>query len=288
MRTFYTCLLLCSLIISGCSKKEEPLFINLDTDTLSFESEGRSETLKVSSNGDWTVSGETEWCEVSPKIGKGNLTVTITVTENESIEERKATLTFKCGAEIAEVEITQSLPDWVLINGVKWATRNVGSPGIFVQNPEDFGEYYQWNKGIADFLLREDYFNSIYANANSWLTVNDPSPTGWRVPTLEEIQKLFDTEKVTNEWTTLNDITGRKFIDKATDKSIFLPSAGIRHLYGTLYNDGSYGYYWSSTGHERFDNNAYILYFYDGQAGWSWGNLSNKYLGQSIRSVVAE
>jgi len=37
----------------------------------------------------------------------------------------------------------------VVINGVKWATRNVDKPGTFVANPEDFGMLYQWNRRVG-------------------------------------------------------------------------------------------------------------------------------------------
>jgi len=34
----------------------------------------------------------------------------------------------------------------VVINGVKWATRNVAAPGTFAANPQDAGMFYQWNR----------------------------------------------------------------------------------------------------------------------------------------------
>ena len=34
----------------------------------------------------------------------------------------------------------------VLINGIRWATRNVDAPGTFTQNPEDAGMLFQWNR----------------------------------------------------------------------------------------------------------------------------------------------
>jgi len=97
-------------------------------------------------------------------------------------------------------------PQGVVINGVRWATRNVGAPGTFVSSPCDYGEFYQFNKGTTDFLLNDDY--SVYANSDSWLPANDPSPAGWRVPTLDEIQKLLDTNYVTYEWINNNGLIG--------------------------------------------------------------------------------
>ncbi len=34
----------------------------------------------------------------------------------------------------------------VVINGVKWATRNLDAGGKFVENQEDYGAYFQWGR----------------------------------------------------------------------------------------------------------------------------------------------
>jgi len=176
--------------------------------------------------------------------------------------------------------------DWVLINGVKWATRNVGAPGTFVKNPEDYGEYYQWNKGTTDFLLYNDYYNSSYMNSTTWLPANAPSPAGYRVPTFAEIQSLTNTTYVTYEWTTRNGIYGGKFTDKTNGNSIFLPAAGSRDIYnGTLYNVGDYGHYWSSTQYDSFSTLACSLYFDSGGAGWA-GWYSSKSACITVRPVA--
>jgi len=174
-------------------------------------------------------------------------------------------------------------PDGVVINGVRWATRNVGAPGTFVSSPCDYGEYYQFNKGTTNFLLWDDYWNSVYSKSDSWLPANDPSPAGWRVPTLAEIQSLFNTTYVSNEWINLNGVNGRKFTDKASGNSIFLPAAGYRYGNdGTLYSAGSYGYYWSSTVGGSYY--AYGLNFGSYYAYWSnWYDRSD---GRSVRAVA--
>ncbi len=170
--------------------------------------------------------------------------------------------------------------DWVLINGVKWATRNVGA-----SKPEDYGNYYQWNKGTTDFLLYEDYYNSSYPKSTSWLPANDPSPAGYRVPTSAEIQSLTNSTYVKWEWTTRNGVYGGRFTDRASGKCIFLPAAGSRNSFdGELYVVGSYGYCWSSTRGGHFDYYAYNLHFFnDGYAGGGWGDKS---LGIPVRPVA--
>ena len=178
---------------------------------------------------------------------------------------------------IVFVQVPIESSDWVLINGVKWATRNVGA-----SSPCDYGGYYQFNKGTTDFLPYYDYFNSVYAQSNTWLPANDPSPAGYRVPTLSEIQSLFNTTYVSNEWITLNGINGRKFTDRKNGNSIFLPAAGYRsYSDGTLGYVGSGGLYWSGTvGGSGY---AYGLYFYSGDAYWGG---SNRVFGFSVRPVA--
>ncbi|MCL1943283.1 MAG: fibrobacter succinogenes major paralogous domain-containing protein [Candidatus Azobacteroides sp.] len=186
-------------------------------------------------------------------------------------------------AQVKTKHVTKDDGNWVLINGVKWATRNVGAPHTFVQNFEDYGGYYQWNKGTTDFLLNDDFYNSVYANSMFWLPGNDPSPVGYRVPTLAEIGSLTNTTYVKYEWTTQNGISGGRFTDRATGSSIFLPAAGYRYSNdGTLYGDDYRGYYWSSTqGDSRY---ACDLGFGSGGADWSYWNYKSD--GRSVRPVA--
>jgi uncharacterized protein (TIGR02145 family) len=178
----------------------------------------------------------------------------------------------------------------VVINGVKWATRNVDIPGKFSENPENLGMFYQWNHKFAWNSTDKNVtnWNGISSYGDSWKKNNDPSPIGWRVPTITEIEALFDTNLVTQEWININRIYGTKFTDRATGNSIFLPATGDRYysdglLRNTTNNDSStyYGTYWSSS--QFRSDHAYYLSFYNKGAMWS-----NNYLkyGRSIRPVV--
>jgi uncharacterized protein (TIGR02145 family) len=133
--------------------------------------------------------------------------------------------------------------------------------------------FYQWNRKIGwsstDPMTNSNggtEWDSTIPEGTEWETANDPSPAGWRVPTFDELKSLFDVEKVTNEWTTQNGVNGRKFTDKATGNTLFLPAAGIRYdSDGTLGLAGTDGYYWSSS---QFNSDcAYGLYFGSGGAG---------------------
>lgn len=208
---------------------------------------------------------------------------TTVVAQNVYFQKGGTTIFQSAISDIDSIVFKQGIcdGDFSIINGVKWATRNVGAPGTFVAKPEDYGQYYQWNKGTTDFLLYNDYYNSVYAKSDVWLKANDPSPAGWRVPTLAEIQSLLDINNVTNEWTTVNGINGRKFTDKATGSCLFLPAAGGRNgSGGSLGNVGSGGDYWGSTPSGSLS--AYDLFFYSGGAYWSYYSRGS---GFSVRCV---
>lgn len=113
----------------------------------------------------------------------------------------------------------------VVLNGVKWATRNVDEPGTFASVPTDEGKFYQWNRNVGWSLLSKDGYtrNDIsafesYPNGhiwdysshenNIWERVNDPCPEGWRVPTREELESLLSVD---NKWVTVGDVGGWEF-----------------------------------------------------------------------------
>ena len=153
----------------------------------------------------------------------------------------------------------------VVINGVRWATRNVDNPGTFAARRESAGKFYQWNRNRAWATTGKTVvgWNSSTPTGNMWEKANDPSPAGWRVPTLEEVKTLLDESKVKSEWTNINGIKGRKFTDKSTGSSIFLPAANERDandngnlVYGGVYGSyGELGYYWTNTQAENYSSN---------------------------------
>ena len=53
-------------------------------------------------------------------------------------------------SEAKQGEVDLSYQDeGVVINGVKWATRNVDKPGTFAANPENAGMLFQWNRRVG-------------------------------------------------------------------------------------------------------------------------------------------
>ena len=139
-------------------------------------------------------------------------------------------------------EIPAIVPDRVTINGLTWATRNVGRRGTFVANPEDYGEYYTFDEAQS------------------------ACPSGWRVPTTAEFERLNNAG---SEWTTINGVAGRRF--GSGNNTVFFPAAGYRSSSSRQVHDvGSNGYYWSSTVNAGGPC-SYGLYFYSSDV-YPWSN----------------
>ena len=184
---------------------------------------------------------------------------------------------------------TPTTDEGVVINGVKWATRNVDAPATFAEKPESFGMFYQWNRKIGwsstDPMRNSnggDTWDSTNAEGTKWALENDPCPNGWRVPTITEFYQclLADETKVKNEWTTLNGVNGYKLTDKDTGNFIFMPAAGSRYYSNGALESVGYGLYWSSSKSDTY------------ASGWSFGSGgidtdsgSTRARGYSVRCV---
>ena len=194
-----------------------------------------------------------------------------------------------------------------------FATCNVGA-----SSPEEYGDYFAWgatepyytgytmNGTTVTVTSWKDGKSAGYAEANApfysgsayttYTTAGDVLAAEhdaaranmggeWRMPTTEELKALYDN--TTNEPITDykgTGIAGRKFTGKGNyaNSSLFLPAAGIFN--GTsYYNDGSYGYYWSSTLYSSTLGRS--LYFVSGNVYPQ--NYSNRFYGFPVRAVRA-
>jgi len=133
----------------------------------------------------------------------------------------------------------------VVINGIRWATRNVDAPGTFAETPESPGMFFQWNrrKGWSATDEEVEGWDNSLPEGTKWYAENDPCPEGWRVPTFEELQSLVDAG---NEWIIQNNVNGRLF--GIAPYQIFLPAVGNRGGFnGMHFNAGNWGFYWGNT-----------------------------------------
>ena len=191
--------------------------------------------------------------------------------------------------------------DLGLPSGTKWANMNVGST-----SPEGYGLYFAWGETKGYTIGEQHDFsweNYKWCNG-SWDTQTkyctdselgkvDNKTTleladdaahvnwggGWRMPTLADIKELLDN--TTHTWTTVGGVKGTMFKSKVNGNSIFLPAAGGR-AGSSLSDEGTGGYFWSSSLYAGYSYGACGLYFYSGNADWCSIRRNN---GQTVRAV---
>ena len=230
---------------------------------------------------------------------------TITKMVVKKVDNTQITLAVDDVDEITfiEEEVTgHEYVDLGLPTGTLWATCNVGA-----SSPEEYGDYfawgetetkevydwdtYKWCEGAENQLTKYCYDSSCgyngFTDDKTELDLEDDAAyvnwgSDWRMPSLEQIKELKD--KCTWTWTTLNGVNGRE-VTGPNGNSIFLPAAGYRGGYrggGSLYNDGSWGGYWSRSPNSDSPSDAYELDFDSGYVLWYSGN---RHYGESVRAV---
>ena len=111
----YCIIALLAAIFCGCDNLEigntNAPFLKIDKESLSFETEGGRETVKISSNCDWRITGGDSWCTPSNTEGSGKASIIFTATENSATSDLKTTFYFEFegefGAEIVELDVEQ-------------------------------------------------------------------------------------------------------------------------------------------------------------------------------------
>ena len=169
----------------------------------------------------------------------------------------------------------------VVINGVRWATRNVAAPGTFAARPEDAGQFFQWNRrqGWSAIGTNVSGWNATLPTGTFWTSANNPCPQGWRVPTEDELRRLGGST-----WTSRNGVNGRLF--GSAPNQIFLPASGFRGgSDGSLHGVGEYGIYWS--GEQANSDYAWSLLFGSRDGDPGVGRLWRQN-GLSLRCVADE
>lgn len=101
--------------------------ITVSVSSVEFDPEGGSQTIQVTSNSGWNVSGNQSWLTVNPSFGNVTTsgseakTVTLSVGENTTKDARSCTLTFTTSDNkgSASVTVTQKKPTpFILVNGL--------------------------------------------------------------------------------------------------------------------------------------------------------------------------
>ena len=170
---------------------------------------------------------------------------------------------------------------WVQLweNGPKFAEYNVGATN---NKAEDYGGYYAWG-GSQDKVADQNTGTDALSGDSD--TATKLWGSNWRMPKQGELEGLLANCEV--EWTTNYNGTGKNGLlctgkDAYSSNSVFLPAASLC-IEGGVYEQGYYGYYWSST--PDGSDGAYSLYF---DSRGQCVDFFGRYGGCSVRAVFAE
>lgn len=132
--------------------------LQLDKNNLSFTSTGGSDSFTITSNVNWTITSDQIWCTVSTSSGSKNGTITVYVSENNSIDSRSASITVKAGDMSQTIAVTQAGTNVIL--QVRESSMSFNSSG-----------------GSDTFAIYSNTSWTISSN-RSWCTVGSLSGSG--------------------------------------------------------------------------------------------------------------
>jgi hypothetical protein len=282
---------------------EGPYFIKTETDPLGGTDYtaivGTSQLLSVPYA--LYAKSVTSYSETDPRVPSG------TQAGEMQYWNGSGWVTVASGNEGQQLTFISGVPTWrtpvgptdVLnsITGKVWMDRNLGASQVATSSTDAdaYGDLYQWGRltdghqiitsgttsttsdtdlpGHADFILSPggslDWRSS--PNDNLWQGVNgvnNPCPTGYRIPTETELIAERDS------WES-NNATG------AFSSPLKLPAAGYRNNNG-IYEVGTHGGYWSSTVSAEYVDQSVYLYFVSSDAN---SVVYSRAGGKSVRCI---
>ena len=169
--------------------------------------------------------------------------------------------------------------DLGLPSGLKWATHNIGA-----ELPIQAGDYFAWGEINAKTYFTEANCTSYGLNmqdigGNPQYDAARANWGGtWKVPGKNDFEELI--EACTWEWTVINGI-GCKKVTGPNGNYIILPITG--YMYESSLYMQDFGYYWTSTPIETYENFSYDFLF-DMEYNLTMG-FDDRCYGQTIRPV---
>ena len=146
-----TTILLAALLLAGCQEDlPQTARIEAGKESLSFAQASGSQTVKVTTNYDWTAVSSGGWLAVSPDKGRaGTYELTLTAAANTTTSARTAQVDIQVGHKISTIKVSQAQQDALGLD------RN--------------SEVVAWPAGTVEFTLTTNVANYEVTSDAGWL-----------------------------------------------------------------------------------------------------------------------
>ncbi|MFC2104885.1 BACON domain-containing protein, partial [Bacteroidota bacterium] len=130
---------------------QEGQVLTISPSSMTFEPEGQSKTLTISSNINWTVSEAYSWITLNKTSGSNNSTVSITVANYTGTSNRTATITVSGEGITQTMNLTQYAP--------------------YINTEHNNSVVYDFNSHSNDFSVSSNV-NWSMSNIPSWVSIS--------------------------------------------------------------------------------------------------------------------
>jgi uncharacterized protein (TIGR02145 family) len=189
-------------VLTTCNKDENKVtHVTLNKNSLTLAVDG-VETLiatvfpKNATNK--TVRWESSDLDIAT-VADGKINAKEVGTTTISVTTQEGNFTATC-----EVTVTSTEPEekGIIINGIKWATRNLAARGKFVENSEDYGALFQWGRKGDGHEQRTspNYPTNDISNENGVVSSSYLDANGQIVRTHAAYGKFIKQEDTPFDW----------------------------------------------------------------------------------------
>lgn len=131
---------------------------DVNTTVLNYEDKSSTQTINIQTDGTWTASASDSWITISPTTASGNSTLSVSVSENTSDDERSGQVVVVMADKSATINIIQKGKYFTVSNNLLTYTSKGGAIDVSISTNDS------WSAKVED--------------GSTWLTLSKTSGTG--------------------------------------------------------------------------------------------------------------
>ena len=170
-----------SVGLTSCGDDDDPDNVSVSMPSVNFGESGGSQSIQVTSNTKWTVSGNPGWLTVSPMQGSNNGAFSLSATANTDKNSRNCVLFINAGSASTMVSVNQegktkatkvSITNST-INTLQRFTVHFLNSRLEELPDRDFGTLYPNSTVSADIPSgAAEYYMAFYEYSRWWFSPN--------------------------------------------------------------------------------------------------------------------